>query len=692
MRKIKIRISLLGYTNGVRRFVEHAKDKTQQLELETRDDLQSTPLLIGALGSHLDIVELLVNLGAKINVKNSLDHGIVEIASLRQDLKMIEFLINLPLSDINVWKQLLQTFTIESEEISGSVGRTIEKLTECPTEQSEQKMNIWRRNLKSFIDNNLLSILCKVFQQRHKETLISAFFVNLSLIDYVERENLYELMKQFVKNGILQILCGFLKTEQNIDLDLICLCGKVFDRFSRTSDILKSTFAQANDVTQLIYQGVFKVIQKIRNPIVLFSHLDFLTNLLKFGKPLNILLSNLPTLVAALMPLYRECSQDNHLFRSILRLTIALSLDSNELQTQFVKEGLSIYLGNALKHGSTELKELSIQCIEILSKTNVYVQKTLSKDGILHTLLLLLQKSTSSQQKVLTANALWALAGDDSVQRKQMAIRIRVTTLVDFLQMKSQDLYFISCDALRVLFCKPQNVNISPHEQFLDLHGTNALVRVLTHESEHIVLAVIRCLQRLCVRAGLNAYKAAQNEIQKYNGITFLVALMIHAKQDTISAEAALALAFLALENNQNLEIITDTLDFSYEHIFKLIKNKSKTIQITALNALAIFAFSNIPQQRKMVQYGTLQYSMLDSFIQSKDDTVKCEAAFHLIVLSNLIIDKQQAISSARGIQILIDLLASSVTNVKAKIMVAEKIALLGKLKNGIQYEFHLHV
>ena len=152
-------------------------------------------------------------------------------------------------------------------------------------------------------------------------------------------------------------MLGFLKVEQNIDLDLICLCGKVFDRFSRTNEILKNTFSLANDVTQLIYQGVFKVIQKVHNPIVLFSHLDFLTNLIKFGKPLNIQLSNLPTLVTTLIPLYRECSHDPHFFRSILRLTLALSLDSNELQTQFVKEGLSPYLGNALKHGSNDLKE-----------------------------------------------------------------------------------------------------------------------------------------------------------------------------------------------------------------------------------------------------------------------------------------------------------------------------------------------
>ena len=665
--------------------MEHSKDRGQQLELETKDDLQLTPILVAALGSHLDVIEALYNYGAKIDAKNAYQHGIVEIASLRQDLKIIEYLINMSVSGINVWKQLLQTFTSESEDISGSVGRTIEKLVEMPTEISDQaKMNNWKRNINNFIQNNLSATLCKVLQQRNKETLISAFFITINFLDYAESENLDDVVKQFTKAGILHILPSFMKIDQNpIDLDLVCLCGKVLDRLTRTNEMLKNTFGIANDLVQNVYQAVFKIIQKLRNPVVLFSYLDFLTNLIKFGKSSNIQLQNLSTLVSALMPLYRECSNDVHLFRSILRLTIALSLDSNDLQSQFVKEGLAIYLGIALKHGSAELKELSITCIEILSKTNVYVQKALAKDGILNTLLLLLQKSQSNQQKVLTANALWSLAGDDAVQRKQMAIRIRVTTLVDFLQMKSNELYFISCDALRVLFCKPQNVNLSMHDQFLDLHGVNALVRVMTNENEYIVLAAIRCLQRLCIRAGVNAYKPGQSEIKKYNGITFLVALLIHAKQDVISAEAALALAYLALDNPNNMEIISETLDFSYAHIYRIMKNKSKQIQLLALNALSIFAFNNIPQQRKMALIGTIPYSIFEAFIQSKDDSEKADCAFQLVVLSNLIIDKQQAVSSARGIQVLIDLLKSTITSIKVKILCADKIACLGRLRNG---------
>ena len=224
--------------------MEHSKDRGQQLELETKDDLQLTPILVAALGSHLDVIEALYNYGAKIDAKNAYQHGIVEIASLRQDLKIIEYLINMSVSGINVWKQLLQTFTSESEDISGSVGRTIEKLVEMPTEISDQaKMNNWKRNINNFIQNNLSATLCKVLQQRNKETLISAFFITINFLDYAESENLDDVVKQFTKAGILHILPSFMKIDQNpIDLDLVCLCGKVLDRLTRTNEMLKNTF------------------------------------------------------------------------------------------------------------------------------------------------------------------------------------------------------------------------------------------------------------------------------------------------------------------------------------------------------------------------------------------------------------------------------------------------------------------
>jgi hypothetical protein len=354
----------------------------------------------------------------------------------------------------------------------------------------------------------------------------------------------------------------------------------------------------------------------------------------------------------------------------------------NEIQNQFLKEGLGGQLLKSLRHNSTEIKELSISCIEKLSQSNVFAQKVLVKDGVVPHLLSLLQKFTSTQQKVITANALWSLAGEDSSQRRYIANKMRLSLLIDFLSNKSDELYFIACDAISVLLSQPPNSNTSIHDEFLNLHGISPLVRVLTNEKEHIVLAVIRCIQHLCIRTGYNPFKEAQNEIKKCEGITFLVAIMLHVKQDLIKAEAAVALAYLCLNNQTNMEITAETLDFDYVHIFKLLKNKSKQIQLLGSKALSLFGLNNMEQKRAMAKVGGIPYVHFDQFLKSRDDIEKSEAAFQLILLAPLIIDEDQAISSTNGIKVLIDLFTQQST-LKIKIFVGEKLACLGKLRNG---------
>lgn len=53
-----------GFIKSVERFVKASED---QLELETGDELHSTPLLLAVKGGHKPTIECLVEFGAKID-------------------------------------------------------------------------------------------------------------------------------------------------------------------------------------------------------------------------------------------------------------------------------------------------------------------------------------------------------------------------------------------------------------------------------------------------------------------------------------------------------------------------------------------------------------------------------------------------------------------------------------------------
>lgn len=636
------------------------------------------------MGSRLDIIQLLKENGANINATNNNGHGIVEIAAMRQDLKLLYYVLGSKDFEINVWRKVLQLFAVDSEEISGSAGRTLERLTEISDKNAEET---WSRNMKSLLENELIVTMCKVLQLNYKETLISAFIILLNVIEYIDRIKQYDSCKNFAKSGLLSGMIRFLKIDSSgnmiEDSDLVCLCGKVLEKMSNCEEICTAIFGTAFDLTQNMIQTIYKLINKVTDGNLLFSFVNFLSNVLEFGTKANIQVPGQPALVTTIISMYNHVRDNYHFMKSLLRITMALSNCSTELQSQFVRDGLSVHLSEAINSNNNDIKELSIMCIEKLSKPNIYVQKTFVKEGLGQKLLLVLQKSITVRHKVLTSNALWSLAGEDPVQRKLMASKFRINLLSDFLTMKSDDLYFIACDALGVLFNQPPNANQSIHVQFTDLHGIHPLIRVLTSEKDFVVLAAIRCIQRLCIRTGLNPYKVAQSEIKKHEGITFIVALFLHAKQDIIRAESAVALACLCLNCPENMQVTLDTLNFSYSHIFKMMKNKDKAIQLLATNALALFAFNNIQQIREMANISGITYSYFNEFIKSKDDYEKCEAAFQLIVLSELIIDEDQAVCSKNGIDALVELMRNKLCTFKIKTIVADKLAALAKLKNG---------
>ena len=87
-----------GYTIAVKKFLNYTKDtgKLFLIDLKTIDELKATPILIAALGGSLDCMKVLVDAGSviteTIKYKQKYDHGLVEIAVIRQDINVLLYL------------------------------------------------------------------------------------------------------------------------------------------------------------------------------------------------------------------------------------------------------------------------------------------------------------------------------------------------------------------------------------------------------------------------------------------------------------------------------------------------------------------------------------------------------------------------------------------------------------------------
>ena len=127
-----------GYTIAVKKFLNYAKDtgKLFLIDLKTIDELKETPLLIAALGGSLDCMKVLVDAGSviteTIKYKQKYDHGLVEIAVIRQDINVLLYLYEKFKDVLNFHSRIcsLMSYVNNDDEIRASIGRTLEIMTE----------------------------------------------------------------------------------------------------------------------------------------------------------------------------------------------------------------------------------------------------------------------------------------------------------------------------------------------------------------------------------------------------------------------------------------------------------------------------------------------------------------------------------------------------------------------------------
>lgn len=119
--------------NAIIRFLDYAKETGKNLiEMKTIDDYKTTPIIIAALGGHLDVIQLLVNNGAdvhaKLNFLPNVKHGIIEVAAIRQHIELLVYM-NDKITDIPTRLRDLMVSEKLDPESRATLGRTIETLS-----------------------------------------------------------------------------------------------------------------------------------------------------------------------------------------------------------------------------------------------------------------------------------------------------------------------------------------------------------------------------------------------------------------------------------------------------------------------------------------------------------------------------------------------------------------------------------
>lgn len=646
-----------GFVKSLERFVENDRDL---LELETADDLRQTPFLLAISSGLQDTVSCLIEMGAKTNVTNSQNHGAVEICAIKEFISLLRYLISLDIPNLPVWKNLLKMMASDLEEEAEAAGKCLRTLTDRSEELGISPD--WR----TFYEKGGVPTVVKVAKNTMQDyAKIPALQTLLNVIE------MPEVKEQLVSCGGVP---AFVKLLKSTNTFAVQLSAQVLKDVAEVPQYAESV-AQHQAIPSLL-----KVLQTIRDPEVLVPVVEAVGTIAQGSAKLRSAVGSTQGLVQALVSLFESNTHPSLL----LALTNAVSqvVEGDKAnQNAFVAEGITQHIVSVVMNQirNKDIQASAVEAIHKLAEANKQTQKDLLDKGAERLLMQMLKKNRAEALQEKTAMALWALAGDNIDEKREMAGGIGVQMLIEFVNSLSENLHYIGSEGLGVLAQGPLN----QQTVIAQANGIHPLVRLMKSNKEYIVLSIIKTLRHLCVGIGKVPHERNQGTISQSRGIKFLIALMVHSANEVVQVEAAFTLGCVSLGNKEILEEIFQNADFSYVRILKMLYAREPLVRMLAGSALAAFAYNNLQQQKEIAEQGGVRFSCFVPFLQSDDEYFRCCAAYQVVILARIIPDEEQAKSSAAGIKLLVDLLQDSRSE-EVLALVADCIASLAHTRAGV--------
>lgn len=652
-----------NYAASVEQFIETAG--ADQLELKTQDGVGNTPLLLAVISAAQQTVEILVLLGANIAAVNSQRLGVTELCALHGHAHLLDYFISLRSSQLNVFKNLI----IFLDSNNGKEALCAGSIIDTATMKTLGTSNSWSPSL---IKEGLVPVLLQVLAKDLGD-IVKQYALNI-LHNILKYGNVKE---QIIQCNGFQVLIPLIQEEQRKML-------------SSVINIIDELVSEKNCVEALCTANAIPALVNI------IAHVDNVNSSEKESRE-SILIPAVRILgvmaeestdcknaigkqeyLSVLVGLFKESESRKLLI--VLSKAVANILSKHQKnQDAFIKENGVFPLIQMEKSKHKVMQICAINLLNRLVEGNPNAQKNIMESNGIAPLVPMLKQSRTQHMQEAVAEALWAVAGTDVGAQREVAARIGVNLLVEFLGCQSHKLHLIGIMGLSLLVQSPYDIR----DTVASTNSMQYLTRLLQSHSENVVLSTIRAIRHMCLGVGYIPHRKNQAAITNSKGLHFLIALMVKSHLELIQVEAANTLAAVVLGNTANMELLYNSAGFSHMHLLRLLSSANEEVRLLAGAALATFAFNNVCQQRRIVNAGGVQWHNFQTFLQSEQEIHRVQAAFQATVLARIIPDNESANTSALGVKILVDTLQHSTSNITLA-LAADCVARLAHIQSGV--------
>ncbi|KAK6172108.1 hypothetical protein SNE40_018060 [Patella caerulea] len=620
------------------------------MELQTKNDLKSSPLLLAASSGALMAVRCLIELGADISKVDTSENNMVNLAALRFHTNILEYLIEWNNPDIPVWKILVGMLRDESLVKQDAGVKCLEVL-------STSKSHHW----KAILHADGIPALVDLLNTDNDEIQTVAASVLCNISEHHD-----------IRFALTRCLAGPI---------LIKLLGSSIDDIQSRAAIILSDLAsvEGNQDNIASNGGIPPLVHLLDSELE-----DVLVNTVNAIRVMCLNNAENQAEVAkcgGIEPLVEFLTVDSDILQAATSAAIAAVCAYNKTnQDSVMAEGAIKHIVDRIRLSrNVTVQVKAASALEALADNNPEIQKAFLELDAPKALIKLL-KNINVEVREQGACSLWALAGHKNTQQKYIAERTGIQHIIQMLLEPTEKLLYVGCMTAIAL----GRENAENQNKLASADAFQQLIRLLRSNktSARVLLMVIKVLGILCVGVAYRNNKVTQRKIAEEGGIPILVQLLKYPLNQEIQVEVAISLACVVLSNHGNQEKLQEEPDFNFDVLLYLLRSKDEDIQLKAGTALTIFAFNNTPQQFEIREAGGIKYSMFERFIDSPDEFYQCYAAFQVVVLARVIVDVDQVVLTARGITLLVEKLKSKDNNVT--VLAASLLSSLAHTRAGI--------
>ncbi|GAB6020841.1 hypothetical protein CHUAL_003494 [Chamberlinius hualienensis] len=579
------------------------------LHLPTSNKLKQLPLHLSSISGSLETIKWILDqyqIAGTNNAQNVTDangSNFVHLATLHSQIHVLKYLIS-DRAEINVWHSMSEMLLSASDSWRIASVRCIRLL-------SEETFYL-NSIVKAGMQTTLVGLLQDVAViQPHVIATLSQMSSHHTVQQALRNPKLITVLVKFLscKNDISASQAASILGDVVVDgnsKDVVGAKGGIGVFGELLVDSSKSTL-------------VLNVIKAISS--VCFEHVENQDRV-----------SSTETVIPRLVHLLSIQSDAIRGTACTTLVTVARSHAVN--QSHIIDCGGVKYIRYLLTIRNPKLQKKAAELLrELVMKNPINQTRLLEMDALKPTITML--KGSDVELQEVAAEAIWAMAGSGTAQRKLVAKQIGTNCLINMLLTKSQVLVCTSCLLVAAIVYE----NYEEQLKFLEEGGVKPLIRMIQDKDspQSVLTAVLQTLSTLCLGTAYNGHAGIQNELDSQCVVQSLIQLSIlnvDAVEIELQVVAIYIIACSVLRHKNNMKTLQNSALNFIENALKQFDHLDEEIRVMAGMSLALYIL-NYSKDLKRVRYPiSLKYDFFEKLLNSNNESNQCLSAFQVNIES----------------------------------------------------------